>query len=118
MRPSLLVLAATSLTLSSSRPADACSPPPCWAGSFVPGNDGWVPANAPALFWRPMLVYDDLTSHPANVVLTSAADPTTPIPLTAQSFGFGDFLFVSDAPLTPGDYAARAAARDRRRGDR
>lgn len=104
MRPALLVLAAASFTLSTSRPADACSPPPCWGGAFVPGNHGRVPANAPALFWRPMFVYDDLTSHPMNVVLTSAADPTTPIPLAAQAFGFGDFLFAPNAPLAPGDY--------------
>jgi hypothetical protein len=104
MRSTVLVLAATSFALSTSRPADACSPPPCWGGAFVPGNHGRVPANAPALFWRPMFVYDDRTSHPANVVLTSAADPTTPLPLTPQSFGFSDFLFVPNAPLTPGDY--------------
>lgn len=104
MRSALLVLAATSFTLSTSRPADACSPPPCWGGAFVPGNHGRVPANAPALFWRPMFVYDDLTSHRMNVVLTRAADPTTPVPLTAQSFGFGDFLLAPNAPLAPGDY--------------
>jgi hypothetical protein len=104
MRSTVLVLAATSFALSTSRPADACSPPPCWGGAFVPGNHGRVPANAPALFWRPMFVYDDRTSHPANVVLTSAADPTTPLPLTAQPFGFSDFLFVPGAPLPPGDY--------------
>ncbi|HEX7941707.1 MAG TPA: hypothetical protein VF488_07860 [Gemmatimonadaceae bacterium] len=104
MRSTPLVLAATSFALSTSRPADACSPPPCWGGAFVPGNHGRVPANAPALFWRPMFVYDDLTSHPMNVVLTSAADPTTPIALTAQPFGFGDFLFAPNAPLAPGEY--------------
>lgn len=103
MRSTLLVLAATSFTLYTSTPADACSPPPCWGGSFVPGNHGRVPANAPALFWRPMSGYD-LTSDPLNVVLTTAADPTTPIPLAAQRFGSGDFLLAPSAALTPGDY--------------
>lgn len=103
MRPALLVLAAASFTLSTSRPVDACSAPACWAGAFVPGDHGRVPANVPGLFWRPMSGYA-LKSDPGNVVLTSAADPTTPIPFTAQPLGSGDFLLVPDAPLTPGDY--------------
>jgi hypothetical protein len=103
MRSALLVLAATSFTLSTSTPADACSPPPCWGGAFVPGNHGRVPANAPALFWRPMSGFE-LTPDPVNVVLTRAADPTTPILLAAQSFGSGDFLLAPAAALAPGDY--------------
>src|SRR5690242_11393863 len=100
---SLLMLAAASLTLYSARPAEACSPLPCWAGAFVPRDHGRVPANVPGLFWRPMSGYE-LTADPNNVVLASAADPTTAIPFTAKPLVGGDFLIVPDAPLDPGDY--------------
>jgi hypothetical protein len=103
MRSMVLVLAATSLVLSTSRPADACSPPLCWSGAFVPGDDAQVPANAPALLWRPMAGHQ-VTPDPMNVVLALAVDPTRQFPLTAQLLASGDFLLAPDAPLTPGDY--------------
>jgi hypothetical protein len=103
MRSTLLVLAATGFTLWTSRPAEACSPLPCWPGAFVPRDHGEVPANVPALYWRPMSGYE-LTADPNNVVLATAADPTTAIPFTATPLANGDFLIVPDAPLARGSY--------------
>jgi hypothetical protein len=103
MRSTLLVLAATSFTLWTSRPAEACSLPPCSPGAFVPRDHGRVPANVPALYWRPLSGYE-LTADPNNVVLANAADPTTAIPFTAKPLASGDFLIVPDAPLAPGGY--------------
>jgi hypothetical protein len=34
-------------------PVLACQPNPCRSGEFLPGDGGHVPANAPALGWRP-----------------------------------------------------------------
>lgn len=104
MRSTLLVLAATSLTLWTARPAEACSPLPCSPGAFVPGDHGSVPANVPALYWRPLSGYE-LTADPNNVVLARAADPTTAIPFTAKPLAGGDFLIIPSAPLAPGSYA-------------
>lgn len=59
------VLALSLLALASPRPADACSPPPCWHGSFLPAN-GTIPANAPALLWRPTQ-----GQNPVDVKLTN-----------------------------------------------
>ena len=103
MRSMLLVLAATSLTLFIPRPADACSLPACVSGAFVPGDHGHVPANVPGLYWRPMFDYRAMPD-PGNVVLTSTADPTTPIPITAKQLADRNFLLVPDAPLAPGSY--------------
>jgi hypothetical protein len=44
------------------------------------------------------------SADPGNIVLTTAAAPTTPIPFTAQPFADGDYLLVPAAPLAEGRY--------------
>lgn len=89
------------------RPARACSPPQCWPGYFTPGDAATVPANLPAIYWRPVSSSATGTAaDPSMVVLTAASDPQTPLPFTATALGNGDYLLVPDAPLVAGtDYA-------------
>jgi uncharacterized protein (TIGR03382 family) len=101
MRSTWLILSAASVSLSVPRLADACSPPPCWPGAFVPGDQARVPANVPALYWRPMSG-DGITVTPENVSLVSTAAPTVPIAFTAQRLANGDYLLVPDVPLVEG----------------
>src|SRR5688572_7773528 len=68
MRTTWLILGAACVALVAPRPADACSPPPCWPAAFVPGHGGRVPANVPGLYWRPMSELD-VSVKPENVVL-------------------------------------------------
>jgi uncharacterized protein (TIGR03382 family) len=88
------------------RPASACSPPQCWPGYFTPGDATTVPANLPAIYWRPVSTSAQGTSaDPSMVVLTAASDPQTPLPFTATAQSNGDYLIVPDAPLVAGtDY--------------
>jgi hypothetical protein len=102
MKATCLVLAMASLALYHPEPARACSPPPCWPAAFVP-DQGKVPANVPGLFWRPMSG-PAASADPRNVVLATAAAPTTPIAFTAQPFANGDYLLVPVAPLAEGSY--------------
>jgi uncharacterized protein (TIGR03382 family) len=101
MRSTWLVLSAASLALSTPRLADACSPPPCWPGAFVPGDQARVPANVPGLYWRPMSGPAS-NSKPENVVLESTAAPGVSIALTAQPLANGDYLLVPGVPLVDG----------------
>jgi uncharacterized protein (TIGR03382 family) len=101
MRSTWLIISSASLALSAPRLADACSPPPCWPGAFVPGDQARVPANVPALYWRPMSGVG-ITVMPENVTLASTAAPTVPIAFTAQRLANGDYLLVPDVPLVEG----------------
>lgn len=103
MRSTVVVFAVAGLMSSASPPAEACSPPVCFGGAFLPGDQGHVPANAPGLLWRAMFDYD-APPDPAKVVLTSAADPATPIAFTARPLADHEFLLTPDAPLAPGSY--------------
>jgi len=102
MKATCLGLAMASLALYHAEPARACSPPLCWPAAFVP-DQGKVPANVPGLFWRPMSG-PAASADPRNVVLATAAAPTTPIAFTAQLFANGDYLLVPVAPLAEGSY--------------
>ncbi len=93
------------LASASARPADACTAPRCWPGHFVPGNGTRVPANLPAIYWRPMRVLDPQggsIADPRWVTLATTAAPTTPLPFTATRLANDDYLLVPDAPLVAG----------------
>ena len=98
MRFLLASLALTTLA-ASSRPADACGPPPCWPGAFVPGHNATIPENAPGLYWRPS-VRDLRRADPSTVRLVRYGD-TTPIPVTPVAQG-DDWVLVPQAPLVAG----------------
>lgn len=107
LRPPLLatvaaVAAAALVLVAAPRTADACSPWPCnWDGYFVPGDGATVPANLPAIYWRPR--GDVGEPDPTLVTLSTAADPSTPLPYTATRIGDGrDYLLVPGAALVPG----------------
>jgi uncharacterized protein (TIGR03382 family) len=91
---------------AADRPASACSPPQCWPGYFTPGDAATVPANLPAIYWRPVASgVQDVPPDPSMVVLSTAADPQTALPFTATPLSNGDYLLVPDAPLVAGtDY--------------
>lgn len=95
-------VSAAALTLVvAPRAADACSASCNWDGYFVPGDGATVPANLPAIYWRPR--GDASEPTPAMVTLTTAADPGTPLAFTATRAGDGGhYLLVPDAPLVPG----------------
>jgi hypothetical protein len=91
------------LVLALPRPADACEPPPCWSGYFVPGDGAHVPANLPGLYWRPMgSVASTAGADPAKVTLVP--DGGAPIALTATQLASGDFVLVPAQPLVAGTH--------------
>jgi hypothetical protein len=102
MRPILFLAAVTSLVAAAPSDAGACSPPLCWPGFFTPGSGATVPANLPAIYWRPLSGYDTSPADPSKVVLARAASPSTPLPFTATQLPDGDYVLVPDQPLTPG----------------
>jgi uncharacterized protein (TIGR03382 family) len=91
---------------SAPRPASACSPPQCWPGYFTPGDAATVPANLPAIYWRPVQSgVQNVPPDPSMIVLATTADPQTALPFTATALPNGDYLLVPDAPLVAGtDY--------------
>lgn len=91
---------------AAPRPADACSAPQCWPGYFTPGDQATVPANLPAIYWRPIRVNaQGETPDVSRVQLTTVADPATPLAFTATAQPNGDYLIVPTAPLVAGtDY--------------
>src|SRR3569623_1962903 len=106
-RARLAPFLALALALAGSpRPAAACSPPPCWPGYFTPGDAATVPANLPAIYWRPVRSgVQDSPPDVSQVVLATTADPATPLAFTAMALANGDYLLVPDAPLVAGtDY--------------
>jgi uncharacterized protein (TIGR03382 family) len=87
--------------LVSSRPADACSPPMCWPGAFLPGDATTIPSNAPGLYWRPSRA-GIAPSTLSTVRLTTTMAPTTALSFTATPLAGGDYVIVPDAPLVEG----------------
>ena len=86
--------------LVEARPAEACSPPRCWAGFFTPAHATTVPANVPALHWRPAGSFDGSAADPTKVTLATAAG--APVAITVSPQPNGDFLLVPTEPLVPG----------------
>ena len=94
------------VSLAEPRPADACSPPRCWPGFLTPGDAATVPANLPAIHWRPMYAFDGTASDPAKVKLATAGG--TALAMTATKIANGDYLLVPDQSLVAGtDYVLR-----------
>jgi MYXO-CTERM domain-containing protein len=108
MRFLLASLALTTL-VASARPADACGPPACWPGAFVPGDNTTVPENAPGLYWRPSIV-DNRSADPSMVSLVREGD-TTPIPVTPIAQGT-DWVLVPQVPLVAGTRYVLAESRE------
>lgn len=97
------LLLALPLLAIAPRPADACSPPPCWSGSFVPQDGATVPANAPGFYFRPARPSSGSAGDASLVRLIAASDPTTQLAFTAVAQANGDYVIVPDAPLVPGE---------------
>ena len=97
-----LGLALLGIGLSPSR-ADACSPPPCMLGAFVPTAGATVPVNAPGLYWRPTREYGTTTAQAAGTLVRTDA-PTVSIAYTMQTLDDGAVLIVPSTPLVEGEY--------------
>lgn len=82
-------------SIGSVRPADACSPPPCWLGSLVPADGATIPANAPALYWRPSV------GQAAPTVKLTVAGTGANVPFTEVADGESKVLALAQ-PLVPG----------------
>ena len=102
MRTIIFLAAVTSLLTAASSDSDACSPPRCRPGFFTPGSGALVPANLPAIHWRPTSDFSTSPADPSKVILASAAAPSTPLPFTATRLPDDNFAIVPDQPLTPG----------------
>jgi uncharacterized protein (TIGR03382 family) len=102
MRPIIFLTAITSLLAATPSDSDACSPSPCQPGFFTPGNGAIVPANLPAIHWRPTSGFGTSPADPSKVILASAAAPSTPLPFTATRLPDGNYALVPEQPLTPG----------------
>lgn len=100
MRMLLGLVAGGSLVAATPSIADACSAPACWPGAMTPTAGSTVPSNLPGIFWRPQNAGTDSASDPSLVVLATAADPGTPLPVTATAVGGGAFVLVPTQPLS------------------
>ncbi|HVK72913.1 MAG TPA: hypothetical protein VM734_06315 [Kofleriaceae bacterium] len=100
-KATLQLAVATTVVVAAlaSRPADACSPPVCSPGFFVPDDGAVVPANLPGLYWRPSVQGG---AEPSLVTLAPDDQPAAPIALTATALAGGDYLLVPEAALVPG----------------
>ena len=98
MPRALLFVAIGSALAIKPTVAEACSPPPCWPGFITPNTGTRVPANAPGIYWMPMSG-DTAGTDPGNVVLATAAEPTTPLAFTATPNADGSYLLVPTEPL-------------------
>lgn len=98
-------LAVLLLTLMAApRPAHACSQPTCWSAALVPGPelDQSVPANLPALYWRPLFGAGAPLPDPAAVTLAPVDRPDQPIELSPGQTDGGDLVLVPATSLEPG----------------
>jgi hypothetical protein len=103
MRPVIFLAAATSLIAAAPSDSEACSPPLCQPGFFAPVNDGTVPANLPAFYWKPFSsVLSQPVPDPSNVLFARAAAPTMSLPFTATMLPDNSYLIAPRQPLTPG----------------
>lgn len=101
----LLAFAATATAATAtliSRSAGACSQPSCIQGRFTPGDGVTVPANLPAIHWRPTISFGTAMPDPSLVTLATTTDPTTPLAFTATALPGGDYLLVPDQSLVAG----------------
>lgn len=92
-----IALAAVAIAVQV-REAEACSG--CIGAHFVPEDGATVPANVPALYWRPGRVAQP--ADPALVTLARADAPESPLLMSRVLAAGGEYLLVPDAPLEPG----------------
>ncbi|HEX7703432.1 MAG TPA: hypothetical protein VF403_21980, partial [Kofleriaceae bacterium] len=103
MRRSSILLATLLAATAAPSIADACTEPACWPGYFTPADGATVPANLPAIYWRPVGAnVGPAANDPTRVVLAAATDPTMPLAFTATVQPDGDYLIVPTAPLVAG----------------
>ncbi|MFN0245470.1 MAG: hypothetical protein ACKV2T_01095 [Kofleriaceae bacterium] len=98
MRTSIVasLVASSVLTFVAIEPSDACSPPPCWAGGLLPADGATIPANAPALYWRPAS-----GGTPGEIRLTAVGGAQ--IPLTSVREPNSDaYVLTPSTPLVAG----------------
>jgi hypothetical protein len=100
MRTLLFLAAVSALIATAPSDAEACSPEECSRGFFLPGDFATVPANLPAIYWRPTRGVN-ATTDPSKVVLATADAPGTVLPFTATQQADGSYLLVPQQPLTP-----------------
>ena len=94
------VLGVIAFAAIDAQTAEACSPPSCWQGYFTPGEGATVPANLPAIVWRPVRNSTNAAPDAARVSLTTAAGVA--VPLTGTVLASGDWVFTIDEPLLEG----------------
>jgi hypothetical protein len=93
------VAAAAGVTVARMRAAEACSG--CFSAHFVPEDGATIPANTPALYWRPGRSAQQ--ANPAEVTLVRADAPDSPLPITRTLAPNGfDYLLTPNTPLEPG----------------
>lgn len=89
------------------RDAEACSG--CIPAQLVPGDGATVPANLPAITWRPSS--SGALTDPAALTLTRDDAPDSPLALTATRNDDGTYSLVADPPLVAGHtYTMRDAS--------
>ena len=96
----ILFVAVSSLAVH--RTADACSIAHCWTGYLTPSDGASVPANLPALHWRPRTGFGGAPPDPALVTLATTMDPGVALGLTPTVLPDGDYVLVPDQPLVAG----------------
>ena len=102
-RLAVIVVVASALHASHARRADACSPPPCFAGHFVPKTGTTVPANTPALYWQPIQSGGSPIANASLVSLVATNAPATKLAFTATPIGMtGSYLLIPDQMLAAG----------------
>lgn len=100
--PTLAAAALLSLLqLAAPSSAQACHPPSCNEGQALAGT---VPANAPALLWRPQTGWHDWKDKGDGVSLVRVVSGTEQsVPVTvAFDTDLGGYLVQPDSPLKPG----------------
>ena len=99
-----VVLLAAGLVANAFTPRDAraCSQPACYPARLTPGQGATVPANLPAIHWRPGTSFGTAAADVSMVTLATTADPTTPLAVTATALPAGDYLLVPNQALVAG----------------
>lgn len=93
-----------------SRPADACAPPRCLWGSFLPPDgepeSSAVPANFGGVLWRPRSSWSPPTVTAGSTALFDlSSEPAIPVSVRLEPQSTGGWLVKPAQPLKPGtDY--------------
>jgi uncharacterized protein (TIGR03382 family) len=100
---SIVMVGALAVVMMRSH-AQACSPPRCFQGYLTPATGITVPANLPALHWRPLSGYDfKVDTGKISLATTDHPDVALGVSITALSaFSVGGFALVPSQPLIAG----------------